>query len=295
MARDRFGLSCAISTPFNAAGAIDAPLLVRHAQACITEGCGSITLFGTTGEGFSIGPAERARVYAAFKSAGFDLRRQVGAGVMAASVEEATAQARQALDLGCRHILLAPPFYFKGVSDDGLFAWHAALFDALGDACRDIVLYNLPGQTAVTISHDLVTRLRQAFPKVIIGVKDSSGDWPYTERMLGLHRDIAILIGDERHLAHAVRLGGEGSICGLANTHARLLAPVVATGADSAAVNALVDAIVSFPVLPAVKALVADKRQNPAWLAVRPPLVPLDDAQRKDFLARCSRVAGARD
>ncbi len=88
------------------------------------------------------------------------------------------------------------------------FAWHSEFFRALGTACRDVILYNLPGQTAVTISHELVARLRKAHPGIVIGVKDSSGVWPYTERMLNEHGDIAILIGDERHLAKAVRLGG---------------------------------------------------------------------------------------
>lgn len=292
MPTQKFGLSCALSTPFSASGGIDTSKLVSHARACMDEGCGSITVFGTTGEGFSIGPKERAGVYSALKSGGFDLRRQIGAGVMAASVEEAAEQARQALDLGCRHLLLAPPFYFKGVSDDGLFEWHSALFRALGSACRDVILYNLPGQTAVTISHDLVARLRRAFPAIVTGVKDSSGDWPYTERMLAQHREMAILIGDERHLARAVRLGGQGSICGMANTHAHLLAPMVSEGIESPIVNALVDSVVSFPVLPTVKTLIARKRKDDGWLAVRAPLMPLTASQREDMLARVRAIEG---
>jgi 4-hydroxy-tetrahydrodipicolinate synthase len=288
--RSKFGLSCAVATPFQLSGSIDASKLVAHAQSCVAEGCDSITLFGTTGEGFSIGPAERGGVYQACRDGGFDMRRQVGSSVMAASVEEAAVQARQALDFGCRHILLAPPFYIKGVGDDGLFEWHAALFRALGADCRDIVLYNLPSQTAVTISHELVARLRKAFPSVIIGVKDSSGNWPYTERMLAEHRDIAILIGDERHLAKAIRLGGQGSICGMANAYAALLKPLVDVGEDSPVVNALVDAVVALPVLPSVKALVGQKRHDPSWWAVRAPLVPLSESQRSALLATCAAI-----
>ncbi len=121
MTRPRFGLSCAISTPFKATdGGIDLERLLSHAKRVRSEGCDRVTLFGTTGEGFSIGPKERAAVYTAFRNAGYDMRNEIGAGIMAASVEEAAAQASQALDAGCNHLLLAPPFYFKGVSDDGL-------------------------------------------------------------------------------------------------------------------------------------------------------------------------------
>jgi 4-hydroxy-tetrahydrodipicolinate synthase len=283
-------LSCALSTPFASDGSVDNAALIAHAKAVRAEGCGSVTLFGTTGEGFSIGPAERAGVYQAFRAAGFDFRRDVGAGVMAASVEEAAAQAKQALDFGCRHLLVAPPFYLKGVTDDGVFAWHAALFRALGSVCRDVVLYNLPSQTAVTLSHDLVGRLRNSFPEIVIGLKDSSGQWDYTERMLAEQKDIAILIGDERQLAKAVRLGGQGSICGMANTYAPLLVPVVEHGRDSAALNALVDAVVSVPVLPAIKVLVAQKYAADGWTALRPPLVPLTTAQRSTLLAACNAI-----
>jgi 4-hydroxy-tetrahydrodipicolinate synthase len=286
----RFGLSCALSTPFAATGAIDSERLIAHARRVMSEGADSVTLFGTTGEGFAIGPAERAPVFAAFKQAGFDFRRHVGAAVMATTVEEAAVQARQALDLDCRHVLLAPPFYIKGVSDDGLFHWHSEFFTALGDLCRDMIVYNLPSQTAITISHELVTRLRQAHPGVIIGVKDSSGNWPYTERMLKEHGDIAILIGDERHLARAVRGGGQGSICGLANTEAGRLRRMVHDGTDDPVISALVDAVVSFPVLQTVKALIADKTGDTSWNRVRAPISPLSEVVRAKAVGVCKAV-----
>jgi 4-hydroxy-tetrahydrodipicolinate synthase len=286
----RFGLSCALSTPFLENGEIDCERLIAHARRVMTEGADSVTLFGTTGEGFAIGPAERAPVYSAFHKAGFDFRRHVGAAVMAATVEEAAVQAKQALDRDCRHVLLAPPFYIKGVNDDGLFHWHSEFFAALGTQCRDMIVYNLPSQTAITISHELVSRLRAAHPGVIIGVKDSSGNWPYTERMLKEHGDIAILVGDERHLARAVRGGGQGSICGLANTEAGRLRKMVHDGADDPVISKLVDAVVSFPVLQTVKALIADKTDDANWNRVRAPISPLSDSMRATALAACKIV-----
>jgi 4-hydroxy-tetrahydrodipicolinate synthase len=224
---ERFGLSCAIATPFERTGGIDLARLTRHAQWCLAEGCDSVTLFGTTGEGFSLGLNERQEVLEAFRQAGFDMRRQACASVMATSVEAAAAQAAQAFDANVKALLLAPPFYLKGVGDGGLFAWYSALFEALGDKARDVILYHLPYHTGVAISLDLIDRLRAAFPSIICGVKDSAGDWSHTEHLLARHGDIAILVGDERHLARAVRRGGQGSICGIANAAAGLLHPMV--------------------------------------------------------------------
>jgi 4-hydroxy-tetrahydrodipicolinate synthase len=283
----KFGLSAALSTPFTADGAIDIPRLVAHAQRCMKEGCDTITLFGTTGEGFSIGPKERVAVYEAMKQAGFDLRRHVGSGVMAATVEEAATQTDLAYAHGCRHVLLAPPFYFKNISDNGNIGWHRQLFEALGGKLRDIILYHLPGQTAVDITLPVVDALRREFPKAIVGIKDSSAHWPTTEAFLAKHRDIAVLVGDERNLGRAVREGGQGSICGVANIAADLLRPMVHEGRDEPRINALVETIVEFPVLPGIKALIAEKTNDPGWLHMRPPLDAMSAADSKRMAAAC--------
>ena len=293
MTTERFGLSCAISTPFAADGAIGLKRLVAHAKSVIADGCDSITLFGTTGEGFSIGVKERETVYAAFKAAGFDFRRQIAVGVIGASIEEAEAQAAQALRHNCKALLLAPAFYFKGVSDAGVTAWHQALFDRLGEQCRDVILYNLPAHTGVVIAHDTVRDLKRSHPRVIRGVKESSGTWAYAERMIGEHGELAILIGDERQLARAVRLGGQGAICGMANVYAKRLRPMVHGGRDDATLNALVDVVVSYPVLPGLKALIADKHKDAGWLAVRAPLDAVTTAQAQVLVAKCRALDGA--
>lgn len=283
---ERFGLSAALAMPFTADGAIDYPRLAAHAGWCLANGCDSVTAFGTTGEGASMGPSERDRVLGALASAGIGGRRVVG-GVAAASAEEAADQARVALDFGCRALLLPPPFYFKGVGDEGLFGWFAAVFERLGPQARDVILYNIPSVTQVPLSVPLVARLADAFPEVVLGVKDSSGDWPYTERLLAARGGLAILVGDERHLAHAVRLGGAGAISGLANLMPAALRRLAIDGVDDARVVRLVDRILALPVIPAIKALLADRTGEVGWLNVRPPLVPLaagDVAPLKAFL-----------
>jgi 4-hydroxy-tetrahydrodipicolinate synthase len=274
---DRFGLSAALTTPFDAEMRVDVPKAVKHARHCLNSGCSSVTLFGTTGEGSSISNEEREAVLKAFLDAGIESAR-IAVGVMANSYVDAAAQARAALDAGCRGVLLAPPSYFKNVSEDGLFVWFSSVFQEMGASARDVILYNIPSVTAVEISVDLVTRLREAFPNVVAGVKDSSGNWSYTEKLLARHKDLAILIGDERDLAAGVRLGGQGAISGMANLYADRLLPMINEGREDPAMIEAVNELLKFPVTPAVKAMVAHHSGDDGWRRARAPLRALSDS-----------------
>lgn len=284
--RDRriFGLSAALVTPFSADGTVDMPRLVMHARHVLAHGCDGVTLFGTTGEGFSIGMRERAAMLGALAGAGLDFPTQLNAGVSATTIEDAVDQARLALAAGARGLLFAPPYYLKGVEDEALYAWFSRAIEAIGASARGVILYHIPGQTAVPISVDLVGRLKAAFPGVIAGVKDSSGEWATAEAFLKAHGELAILIGDERQLARAVRAGAEGSICGLANFASGLLRPLIYEGRDDERVNRIVDLVCAYPVLPAVKALVGHIHCDPGFGAMRPPVGELD-AESKRVLA----------
>jgi 4-hydroxy-tetrahydrodipicolinate synthase len=271
---DRFGLSAAMTTPFQSDGAVDLPRLADHARWCLANGCKSVTVFGTTGEGASIETAARGQILDALAAARID-GRDVVFCMAASAVNEALDQGRMALDFGCRGLLLTPPFYFKGVSDEGLFSWFSQVLEALGPAARGVILYNIPSVTQVTLSIELIGRLKQAFPGIVTGVKDSSGDWNYTQRLLATHGDLTILIGDERYLAEGVRLGGQGAISGLANVCPGALLPLAMDGQGDERINRLVDEVLRHPVIPAVKTLVAHRTGDAAWLTVRAPLVGL--------------------
>jgi len=275
---ERFGLSAALTVPFRPDGGVDFPRFVAHVRRCLAQGCRTVTAFGTTGEGAAFSLAERDRVLGALAGAGIEGRQLVG-GISASAAEDAVAQARMALDFGADAVLLPPPFYFKGVGDDGLFAWFARVFEQLGAAARGVILYHIPSVTQVPLSVELVGRLRAAFPEVILGVKDSSGSWDYAQALLAQHHDLAILIGDERCLAAAVRLGGQGAISGIANIYPEAMLPLVQEGRDDERIQRLVEALLAYPVIPAVKALVAHRTGDPAWLATRAPLQPLSPAE----------------
>ena len=155
MRKNRFGLSVALSTPFAEDRAIDLPRLVAHARQSLADGCTGVTAFGTTGEGASLGLNERQRALGALVGAGIDPKTQLVVGIAAASVEEAVAQGRAGLMLGCPSFLLAPPFYFKGAGDEGLFDWFAAVLRVLGPAASNVILYHIPQVTSVGLSIEL--------------------------------------------------------------------------------------------------------------------------------------------
>lgn len=284
-AHQKFGLSCALSSPVTASGAPDLARLVAHARWVLANGADSITLFGTTGEGASFGLGDRQAMIDAVLAAGIG-GKQLNIGIAAASIEEAVGQARQAKTAGATHLLLAPPFYFKGVSDDGLFGWFSRFIGLLGADILPIIAYHIPSVTSVALSSSLIGRLKTAFPGIIAGLKDSSGSWETQAEFLKDHaRDLAVLVGDERQLAKSIALGGQGTICGLANFAPDLLRPVVHEGRDDPRIAKLVEIVCSYPVLPAVKVLVGHIHGDASYRPMLPPLEALDEASARALTA----------
>ncbi len=280
----RLWASAALATPFQAPGIVDWNSLTRHAGDLLERGLTSVTAFGTTGEGASIPLNERAGLYDRFGAAGIS-PSQIVECIYSPAAGDAAAAAQKALRAGAAAVLVPPPYYFKQPSDDGVFAWYGQMFDTLGGDARDVLLYNIPGLTGVTISVDLVARLRSAFPQIVLGVKDSSGNWPYAERLLAEHADLMILLGFENLLTKAAAAGGSGAISGLANIVPEMIAGLVRGCAD-ARIDELVAGLDNLPVVPAIKALVAHERSDAVWRAVEPPLDELDAAAARQLLAR---------
>lgn len=280
VAAQKFGLSCAMTTPMTATGAVDLSRLTQHGRWVLDHGAETLTLFGTTGEGASLGLADRARMIEAMQASGV-AGRQIHVGVASASLAEALEQGKMAAATGCSHLLLAPPFYFKAPSDEGLYAWFSRYIEGMGAKARPVILYHIPSVTAVGLSSSLIGRLKAAFPGVIAGIKDSSGNWETQAEYLKDHAaDLAVLVGDERQLARSIALGGQGSICGLSNFQPGLLKSIIHEGADLPLVTKLVNLVCSYPVLPAVKVLVGHVHKDAGYGTMLPPLEPLSDAQR---------------
>jgi 4-hydroxy-tetrahydrodipicolinate synthase len=271
-----FGISPALVTPFDQSG-VDVQRLSDHALECLQRGCRTATVFGTTGEGPSVGALERERVASALVAMGLPAGRLVE-GVIASSIEEAVYSTGQALRRGSHAVLLAPPFYFRQVPDDAVFAWYEAVFRALGRDLRDIILYHIPSMTGVALSPAVIRRLVQSFPGAIRGIKDSSGDADATFALIDAFPDLDVLVGDETYLGRACAAGAAGSICGLANMAPEAAIALAEKGEDDPRVVRLVREIVSHPIVPMVKALVAHVRNDRAWAIARPPLPTLDES-----------------
>ena len=269
-----FGISPALVTPF-LDGKVDVPRLAAHAKDCLAHGCRTATLFGTTGEGPSLGVTERERVAKEMVVHGVPAEKLVE-GVIACSLEEATYSTSQALRRGAHAVLLAPPFYFRSVSDDAVIEWYSAVFAALGSNLRDIILYHIPGMTGVPLSHTIVSRLKGRHPGAIRGVKDSGCDAEATFALIKAFPDIDILVGDETYLGRACAAGAAGSICGVANILPEAVIALAENGRDDPSIVELVQEIGRHPIVPMVKALVAHMRQDPVWAVARPPLSILD-------------------
>lgn len=274
---ERFGIYAALLTPFAENGEIDTDLLVRHTLSLLADGAEGVALYGTTGEGASLGRQERLRGIKAFADAGVP-RDKIVLGVCATSVEDAAEQVSEGLAHGIEDFLLLPPFYFKGCDDAGLYDWHAGLFARCEDRAR-FILYHIPQVTGVPLSVDLVSRLVAAFPTRIRAIKDSSGDWDNAQALLGL-KSLPVLVGDERLLHRAAALGGAGAISGVANLYPDRLKRLFDTATEDSALSQEVTRIVSVPVIPALKAIITDRTKEPAWERLRAPLVPLDATQR---------------
>ncbi|OSQ40296.1 dihydrodipicolinate synthase family protein [Thalassospira mesophila] len=280
-----FGISAALTTPFTAAGNVDNDLLVRHVQHVLEQGCTSVTLGGTTGEGPSLSQAEKVSAHNAMTAAGVPADKIVFA-IIESSLPNAVACAREAADLGSSHILLAPPFYFKGVADDGQLAWFRTLLNEIATSGLKVILYHIPQVTAAPVTPDMVAELKKDFPTLITGVKDSAGNWENTEELLKRFADLDILIGDERLLAKGVALGAAGAISGVANFRPDLLTAILAGKPTDARLPELVEALLQYPVTPAVKALVGHLGNDQSWLAARAPLARLAPAQYQALAQR---------
>lgn len=273
------GVFAAVLSPLAADGTVDATMLAAHCRWLLASGCDGVTLFGTTGEGPSFSVPERKRALEAVLAAGIP-RARVSVGTGCTAIADTIELTRHAAGLDCAGALVLPPFFFKDIGDEGVYASFVALFAALGPARIPIYLYNIPSVSAVGFSLDAIDRLLREFPDRVVGIKDSTADWSYTEPLLGrFARRISVLVGAEHHLAAALKAGGAGTICGVANIAPGLLRRVHDGSAEAHSdVEIVVKEILSLSFVPAMKAIRARQTGDRRWLAVLPPLVPIDPA-----------------
>jgi 4-hydroxy-tetrahydrodipicolinate synthase len=275
------GVIAAIATPIDESGTPDLKRAMNLARFLLDNGCDGLNVLGTTGEATSFSLAERKAVMDAYKANGLPLNRlMVGTG--AAAVSDAVALTRHAAELGFAGALVLPPFYYKGVPDDGLAAYIDALVTATADKPIPLYLYHYPAMSGLPWHVTLIKRLLESHPARIVGLKDSSGDMAYARAAAAISSDFDVFPSTEAVLIEARDGVFAGCISATANLNADLCARAWATG-DAAALDAAVTIRKLFegkPLVSGVKALLAHIHGDPALARMKPPLAALSAADR---------------
>jgi 4-hydroxy-tetrahydrodipicolinate synthase len=285
------GVLSPVVTPFKADLAPDPERFVRQCRWLLSQNVG-LAVFGTNSEANSLSVEEKIDLLDRLVGAGLDPARMMP-GTGCCALPDSVRLTAHAMKLGCGGVLMLPPFYYKGVSDDGLFRSFAEVIERVGETRLRVYLYHIPPVAQVPITLGLVERLLAAYPAQIAGMKDSGGDWSNTKSFLDVFAKAGfdVFAGSETFLLRNMRHGGAGCISATANVHSGPIARLYHTwrAADADAQQARLDVIrgvfQKFPMIPALKGAIAHYGADPSWTTVRPPLVALTPGQANALVA----------
>ena len=285
------------ATPFRTNLAIDFDRYLAHCQRLLAEGAHGLAVLGTTSEANSLDLGERETVLERLVKAGIS-PLQLLPGTGTSSMGDTVRLTRHAVALGVRGVLLLPPFYYKNVTDEGLYAYVAEVIKRLGDKRLALYLYNFPQMTTIRWSPILVGLLIQDFPDTVVGLKDSSGDIDYMETLLENCPGFAVFPSSEGLLLNAMKKGAAGLISATANINVTGIREVFdgwqrpdALSLQSKA-SLIREAVAPYGWIPGVKAVLAAREGTADWARVRPPLDELSDQQKTELLAAVREITG---
>jgi len=289
------GLFVPVLTPFRPDLTVDEPRFLAHCRWLLEHGADGLAVFGTTSEANSLGIDEKLGLLARLIEAGIPAARLMpGTGTCA--IPDTVRLTRAAAEAGCAGVLMLPPFYYKGVSDDGLFAAFDAVIQRVGDARLRIYLYHFPQLSQIPIPPAVITRLIGTHPTIVVGLKDSSGSWENTRALLERFPGFGIFPGSESRLLEALRLGAPGCITATANVNPAGVKAVI-KGWQTPDADTLQDRAATvrglfsgLALIPALKAVIATARDEPDWRRPRPPLLPMDEAEGRLLTTRLAQL-----
>jgi 4-hydroxy-tetrahydrodipicolinate synthase len=290
------GIFSPVLTPFKADYSPDADRFIRHCRWLLDQDVG-LAVFGTNSEANSMTVGEKRQLLDALLEAGMPAARMMP-GTGANALPDAIEMTKHAVQADCGGVLMLPPFYYKGNSDEGLFRAFAAVINAVADDRLRIYLYHIPAVSGVPITLTLIERLLKTFGKTIAGVKDSSGDWKNTSAMLERFQPqgFDVFAGSENFLLANMRGGGAGCITATGNVNPSAIVQLYKTWRQADAddqqkkLDAQRAAFAQFPMIPAMKAAIALKTGRKDWAHVRPPLVDLGAEQQQALAASLDQV-----
>lgn len=289
------GVLAPVVTPFTGELVPDTERLVSFCRWLLDQGVDGLAVFGTTSEANSLSVGERLDLLDALVAAGVPAGKLLP-GVGACAISDCAKMAAHAAEKKCGGVLMLPPFYYKTVSDEGLFAFVSEVIQRVGSADLRVYLYHIPPMAQIPFSHGLIERLIGAYPQTVVGIKDSSGDWANTQALLERFPGFGTFVGSERYLLQTLRGGGAGCITATGNINAGGIKELFLNwcGPDADALQERVTQIrkivESYPLIGAVKWIVANILQDPAWRRLRPPLRALDEQQGKALLAQLADI-----
>ena len=287
------GIWPALMTPLRADLAIDEARFAAHARALLEAGCAGVTPFGTTGEGPSFSVAERRLAVDALVAGGVPAER-ILVSTSCAALPDTLALTRHALAAGAWGVLMMPPFFFKGVTDEGIVEAYRQVIDGAADPRLRMLLYHIPQVSGVGLSAAVISTLRDLYPQTIVGIKDSGCELAHSLALAEAFMPtppsgFGVHVGNELDLPALAARGSRGAVSGLANFMPRLVRRLVTepdasrTAADHARVERLLAWLGGYALIPALKAIMAAQTGDAAWLRVRAPLVALDGEPFKRF------------
>lgn len=278
------GVFCASATPVLQDGTPDHAAFAIHCKALIEEGCDGVALLGTTGEANSFSIAQRQGLLEKVIAAGLDPQRLLP-GTSQTNIPDSVTLVKHAVEAGVKACVVLPPFYYKGVSDEGLFRFYADLVEGVGRDDLRVILYHIPPIAQIGISLELTARLREEFPGIFVGVKDSSGKIESMRAFAEAFSDFSVLAGADPFMLPLLKAGGAGCITSSSNLIGKHLRVVFDNWFDEsraemvdaaqARINAWRDLSNAYVQLPTIKAMLARRRNHDGWTRVRPPLVEL--------------------
>ncbi len=284
------GVLAPVITPFDERLDPHADRLLRQCRWLLSQGVG-LAVFGTNSEANSLSVDEKIALLDALVDGGIDPSRMMP-GTGCCALPDTVRLSAHVAKLGCGGALMLPPFYYKDVSDDGLFASYSEVIERVGDDRLRIYLYHIPPIAHVGLSHDLIERLVRRYPDTVVGIKDSSGDWSNTVGMIERGWDnFRVFVGSEGFLLDNMRHGGAGCISATANVNAAAIHALYDNwdshdaGHQQQALNEIRAIVQGYPMIPALKATVAHFSGDAGWRSVRPPLVALTAAESERLIA----------
>ena len=274
------GIFCPVVTPFDTNLQVDTERLISQCKWLLSQNV-SLAIFGTSGEANSLSIEEKIDLLDQLIDAGIDGSRML-LGTGCCALPDTIRLTSQTIKLGCAGNLILPPFYYKGVSEDGIYAAMAETIQGVGDQSLRIYLYHIPHMAGVGFSLELIERLITEFPNIVVGIKDSSDNWENTHAMLKCGWDnFSVFVGSETFLLKNMQNGGAGCISATANINPAAIDYLYRNWKLEQAeelqqrLDQVRNATTYYPMIPALKAMIAEFSNDDVWRSVRPPLVQL--------------------